>query len=798
MKNVLFIVSLLFTTLVFAQDKIVISGTVVQHANELSNVAVEIIGINQATITDLNGDFKFIVFPGNYKLKFTHGNSKTIAVKAFKDQYLRVDMSNEEEQLEEVFLSSIRVSADSPITYTNLGNEEISQRNLGQDIPVLMNYLPSVVTTTDAGNGVGYTSLRVRGSDATRTNVTINGIPYNDSESQGSFWVNLGDIASSVENIQLQRGVGTSTNGAGAFGASLNILTDRYSEKAYAEISNSYGSYNTHKHTAKFSTGLFNEHWEFAGRASLIKSDGYIDRAESELKSYFLQAAYVNNNTLVKALAFGGKERTYQAWYGIEQKQLEEDRRYNPAGEYTDEDGNVKYYDNQTDNYQQDHYQLLWDQKYDANWSSNLGLHYTIGKGYYEEYQEAANLVDFGLPNFTANGEDITTSDLVNRTWLDNHFYGLTFNGTYKNQRMELILGGGINTYEGDHFGEVIYTRFAQNLDPDSDYYFNVANKTDFNIYGKATIAIIENLKAFGDLQLRTLNYTTSGLLDEGVDLVIDDRFTFFNPKAGLTYKLNQTNQLYASLAVAHREPTRTDYKNALFNDADKPEEEKLTDYELGYRLKTEKFQLNANLYYMDYKNQLVLTGDIDNSGEPVRENSGDSYRLGLEIEASIKLLPTLSIHSNVALSRNKNRDFKTKFDGELQDFGDTDISFSPEIVAGNRISYSPVSNLQLNFLSKFVGDQYMSNIESRASLLESYFINDLSIQYVWKKTTLFKEIVFTGMVNNIFDVEYISNGYYYSFEDDYSNPGTINTVEGAGYYPQATINFLAGITLKF
>ena len=798
MKNVLFAVSLLFTTLVFAQEKIIISGTVVQHANKLPNVTVEIIETNQATITDLNGEFKFDVSPGNYQLKFTYGNSKTMDVKAFKDQQLMVDMSNVQEQLEDVFLSSIRVDADSPITYSNLGSEEIAQRNLGQDIPVLLSYLPSVVTTTDAGNGVGYTSLRVRGSDATRTNVTINGIPYNDSESQGSFWVNLGDIASSVENIQLQRGVGTSTNGAGAFGASLNILTDRYSEEAYAEVSNSYGSYNTQKHTAKFSTGLFNDHWEFAGRASLIKSDGYIDRAESELKSYFLQGVYVNNNTLVKALAFGGKERTYQAWYGIEEDQLKEDRKYNPAGEYTDEDENVKYYDNQTDNYQQDHYQLLWDQKYDHNWSTNLGLHYTIGKGYYEEYQEDAVLAEYGLPDFITDGEEITTSDLVNRSWLDNHFYGVTFNGTYKDQKMELILGGGINKYEGDHFGEVIYTRFAQNMDPDNDYYFNVADKTDFNMYGKATVSILEELKAFGDLQLRTINYTTQGPLEEGIELPLDDSFTFFNPKIGLTYKVNQSSQLYTSVGVAHREPTRTDYENALFNDGDKPEEEKLTDYEFGYRLKKEEFQLNANLYFMNYKNQLVLTGEIDDEGAAVRENSGDSYRLGIEIEASVKVLPNLSVHPNIALSRNKNRDFNTKFDGELQDFGDTDISFSPQIVAGNRISYSPLTNLQVNFLSKLVGDQYMSNIESEASVLESYFINDLSIQYVWKKTSLFKEVVFTGMVNNIFDVDYISNGYYYAFEDDYSNPGTISTIEGAGYYPQATINFLAGITLKF
>jgi len=509
MKNVLFVAALLLGLQSFAQQSYQLKGKVTREGEALPDVNVKVSGTNQGTVTNLYGEYQLTLQEGIYQISFTYGNTKTVEVNLISNQTLDITLDKSEEALEEVFLSSIRVDADSPITFSNLSNKEIEERNLGQDIPVLMNYLPSVVTTTDAGNGVGYTSLRVRGSDATRTNVTINGIPYNDAESQGSFWVNLGDIASSVENIQLQRGVGTSTNGAGAFGASLNILTDRYSKEAYAEVANSYGSYNTHKHTAKFSTGLFNDHWEFAGRASLIKSDGYIDRAESELKSYFLQGTYVNNNTLIKALAFGGTERTYQAWYGVDKDQLEEDRRYNPAGEYTDENGNVKYYDNQTDNYQQDHYQLLWDQKYDKNWSSNVGLHYTYGRGYYEEYQEDAVLGEYGLPDFTANGEEVTTSDLVNRSWLDNHFYGVTFNGTYQDDRMEFILGGGINKYEGDHFGEVIYTRFAQNNDPYEDYYFNVAEKTDFNIYGKATVSIFENLKAFGDLQLRAINYTT-------------------------------------------------------------------------------------------------------------------------------------------------------------------------------------------------------------------------------------------------------------------------------------------------
>ncbi|PZD78940.1 TonB-dependent receptor domain-containing protein [Mesonia sp. K7] len=798
MKNVLFVVSLFLTTLVFAQDKITISGTVIQDGKKLPNVSVEVLETNQGTITDLDGNFKLDVLPGNYNLKFTYGNAKTVSVEAFEDVYLMVDLSNVQEQLGEVFLSSIKVDADSPITYSNLTKEEIEERNLGQDIPVLMNYLPSVVTTTDAGNGVGYTGIRVRGSDATRTNVTINGIPYNDSESQGSFWVNLGDFASSVENIQLQRGVGTSTNGAGAFGASLNIQTDEYQKEASAEIANSFGSYNTRKHTAKFSTGLINNHFEFSGRGSLIKSDGYIDRAESDLKSYFVQGNYIADNTLIKAIMFSGKERTYQAWYGIDGDQLEEDRTYNPAGVYTDEAGNELFYDNQTDNYQQDHYQLLWNQRLDNNWSTNLAFHYTRGRGYYEEFQEDATLEEYGMQNFTANGEEVTTSDLVNRSWLDNHFYGTVFSVNYKNDKLDAVFGGGWNKYDGDHFGDVIYTRFAQNNEPYEPYYFNNAKKTDFNLYGKATFAISEKLMAFGDLQIRTINYEAEGPTQEVSNFPIDDSFTFFNPKGGLTYQINNQNQLYASVAVAHREPSRSDYEDAFENGEEAPSEEQLLDYELGYRLKKEKFQLNTNLYYMNYENQLVLTGEIDEEGAQIRKNSGNSYRLGLEIDAVYNISEKFTVRPNIALSQNKNRDFKSNFNGELQNFGDTDISFSPSVVAGNIFTYKPLENLSLNLLSKYVGEQYMSNIESETSKLDAYFVNDFNVQYTLKTSQLFSEIVFTGLVNNIFSEEYVSNGYYFSYDDDFTNPGTVTTIEGTGYYPQATRNFLLGVTLKF
>ncbi len=793
MKNVLFFTAVLILSVKAYSQNFSLSGKVTENGVPVEEASVYLKSSGAGTITDANGNYRLTLEEGTYTIVFSFGNQKIRKVNLKEDMLLNVDLAGAQESLEEVFLSSVRVNAQSPITYSNLSNEEIEDRNLGQDIPVLMNYMPNVVTTTDAGAGVGYTGLRVRGSDASRVNVTINGIPYNDAESQGSYWVDLPDFASSVENLQLQRGVGTSTNGAGAFGASLNVLTDTYKEKAQAEISNSIGSYNTFKHTVKFSTGLINDHWEIAGRASKIKSDGYIDRAESDLKSYFLQGTFIDKNTLIKALTFGGTEKTYQAWYGIDAETLENDRTFNPAGMYTNENGNVRFYDNQTDNYQQDHYQLLWNQDFGKNWSSNLALHYTHGRGYYEEYEEDASLIDFGLQPFVANGEEVTTSDLVGTKWLDNDFYGTVFNLNYEDSNWDLTLGGGWNKYEGDHFGNVIYTRFARNNDPYDPYYSGTADKTDFNVYGKANFAITEKLAGYADLQLRTVHYETDGILDDGSQFLNDDNFSFFNPKAGLTYELNMANQFYFSYARAHREPSRADYENG------DPEPEELNDFELGWRYNKPVVQVNTNLYYMAYQNQLVLTGGIDDEGVFIRENSGNSYRLGLEIDATFRLSDKVSIRPNISVSRNKNVDFVSTFNGELVNYGDTNISFSPEIVAGNIFSYRPVNGLELKLLSKYVGAQYMSNVEAENSKLDSYFVNDFNIQYTWDKPWYFKEIVLTGLVNNIFDTEYVSNGYYYTYNiPNEELPSGIQTFDGAGYYPQATTNFLMGLTLKF
>jgi len=674
-------------------------------------------------------------------------------------------------QLDEVLVSAVRVTSKTPVSFSNLDKKEIKLRNLGQDIPILMNYLPSVVTTSDAGNGVGYTGIRVRGSDATRVNVTINGIPYNDSESHGTYWVNMPDFASSVESLQLQRGVGTSTNGAGAFGASLNMLTDSYSDEASGEISSSIGSFNTNKNTVKFSTGLMNDHFEIAGRLSDLQSDGYIDRAKSDLKSYFLQGTYVGKTTLIKALAFGGTEKTYQSWNGIDAATLETDRTFNSAGMFTDESGQKRFYYNETDNYQQDHYQLHWNEKIGANWSTNLAFHYTKGKGYYENYKEDADMADYNLKAFGA----ITTTDLIRQKWLDNDFYGTTFSANYKAKKLDMILGGGWNKYEGDHFGKVIWARYASQSELGDPYYQDAATKTDGNIFAKANYQIAEKISLFGDLQLRNVHYKA----DSWETGVVNDNFNFFNPKAGLNYDINAKNKLYFSYAKANREPNRTDYENGS------PKPEKLNDFELGWRFKTAKSQVNINGYYMRYKDQLVLTGGFDDVGAPIRKNSGDSYRLGLEVDATLKLSKQWTIAPNFTISSNKNVDFISDVNGTLTNLGDTNIAYSPNFIAGNILTFSPMPAFRFSLLSKYVSEQYMNNTDDASGKLKGYFVNDFNASYEIATKSIFKSIVINALVNNIFNVDYVSNGADY----------------GGGYvyyYPQAGANFLVGLTLKF
>ncbi|NNK70772.1 MAG: TonB-dependent receptor [Flavobacteriaceae bacterium] len=697
------------------------------------------------------------------------------------------------ETLDEVLLTAIRVKPNAPITHSNIKKEALAKRNLGQDMPILLNFLPSVVTTTDAGAGVGYTGIRVRGVSPQSTNITINGIPYNDAESLGTFWVNLGDFASSVESLQLQRGVGTSTNGSGAFGSSINILTDAIANVAFAELSNSFGSFNTRKHTVKFGTGLLNDRFEFSGRLSQIKSDGYIDRAESDLKSYFLQAGYKYGNTLIKALVFGGHEITYQAWYGIDAETLATDRTFNPSGIYTDDDGNIQFYDNEVDNYKQDHYQLHLNQRLNQNWRFNLGLNYTYGRGFFEQYREDDSFEDYGLDNVTVGDETITNTDLIRRRWLDNDFYVANAHASYRNDDLEADFGGSYSYYEGDHFGEIIWAQFAGDSEIRDRYYDGVGKKTDINFFGKSTFRLNDKISLYGDLQLRLVNYTTEGLTSDRINLLVDESYQFFNPKVGATYSIDDSSNLYFSYARANREPNRTDFES---NPNIKPEQ--LNDFELGWRFLSENLQLNINGYYMLYNEQLILTGSIDDVGNPIRNNSGESYRLGLEVEAGLSVGEKLIIQPNFTISSNKNNETFASIDGELVNLGKTNISFSPEFIAGNALTFQPNDQFQLSLLSKYVGEQFMGNTDSEVSKLDSYFVNDLSATYEFRPKSIFKSVILSALVNNIFNEKYVSNGYYFTYDDDFSVPGVITTIEGAGYYPQATTNFLLGATLRF
>ena len=693
------------------------------------------------------------------------------------------------EILDEVLVQAVRANNKTPMAFSNLNKKDLAKRNLGQDIPVLMNFMPSVVTTTDAGNGVGYTGIRVRGSDGTRINVTINGIPYNDAESHGSFWVNMPDFVSSVENLQLQRGVGTSTNGSGAFGASLNLLTDAYAYEANGEISNSFGSFNTRKHTAKFSTGLINNTFELTGRLSNLYSDGYIDRASSKLNSYFLQGTFINEGTLIKALVFGGKEKTYQAWNGIDAETLKTNRTYNSSGAYYDDNGQLQFYNNETDNYQQDHYQLHWNEKWNTNWNTNIAVHYTKGFGYFENYKPNENLFDdYGITPIEVNGEIKEASDVIRRKYLDNYFYGITFSAQYIKDDLELLFGGAANTYDNDHFGEVLWVKTQPQKSFPQEFYRDNSKKNDINGYVKASYTFNDQWILFGDVQLRNVSYKANGD-DTGL---VDDKFNFFNPKAGLTYKINPNSQAYFSYARVHREPNRTDYESG------NPKPEQLNDFELGYRFGSEKLALNINGYYMLYKDQLVLTGALNDVGAAIRENSGNSYRLGIEIDGTWRFADKWQINPSVTLSSNKNVDYKAQINGELVDLGNTNISFSPNIIVGNALTYTPINNLYVSWLSKYVGEQFMGNTDSEASKLDAYFTNDLNISYEIPLKKWFKSISFNILANNIFNVKYVSNGYYYTYDDDWSVPGSISTIEGAGYYPQAQFNILGGISLKF
>ena len=680
----------------------------------------------------------------------------------------------ETQNLEEVIVSSVRAKENLPIAFNNISKDELSKRNLGQDIPILLNFLPNVVTTSDAGAGIGYTGIRIRGINSQSTNVTINGIPYNDAESLGTFWVDLPDFSSSVENLQVQRGIGTSVNGSSAFGASINILTDKISEKSFFESSNTVGSFNTVKNNFKFSTGLLNNAFEFSGRLSKIDSDGYIDRASSNLKSYFLQLSYRKNKTLLKFLNFGGHEITYQAWNGIDILTLENNRTYNPSGLYFDLDGNERFHENEVDNYKQDHFQFHWTQSISNNLTSSLGLNLTNGRGFYEQYNENGN------------------EDYITRKWLDNQFFVFNYNLNYTTANNNLTFGSTYSEYDGDHFGETIWAQNSGDIQFTDLFYNGNGLKKDFSNFIKTVYQLSDGLSIYADFQLRKIDYVTTGSTSNVDELAVDKSYSFFNPKAGFNYNFNNENKAYFSVSRAYREPTRSDFENNLDI---QPEE--LIDYELGWQFNNKNLIFSANFYFMNYKNQLVLTGALDDVGTPVRENSGKSFRKGVEFESAYSLNKKFVFSGNLSLSKNKNIDYISNFDGQVINLGDTDISFSPELISSLNVSYTPKQNLNINLLYKYVGEQFLSNTESSVSKLDSYMTTDINIIYKFESPKYFSEVTITAMINNIFNKKYVANGYYYTYDDTWSVPGVVTTIEGTGYYPQAIRNFLFGVVLR-
>lgn len=714
--------------------------------------------------------------------------------------------------LGEASVIATRATQQTPIAFTNLSRDEISRNNHGQDIPYLISNTPSVVSTSDAGAGIGYTSVRIRGVDATRINVTANGIPVNDAESHSVFWVNMPDFASSIKDIQLQRGVGTSTNGAGAFGASMNLQTADFSHKPYAEVSASFGSFLTHKETLRLGTGLLKDHWTFDLRLSNIGTDGYIDRASAHLQSFYAQAAWVGAATSARLIAFGGKEQTYHAWNYASREEMEQyGRRYNSCGYmYTDSAGVQHFYEDQTDNYVQTNLQLLLDHRFTNNWSAHLGAHYTKGDGYYQEYKTDRKLIEYGMLPYEVNGEMVKRSDLVRKKAMDNHFAGAVASVNYHDNRLRATLGGAANHYIGDHFGRVLWVKnYIGALDPNTNYYRNEANKTDANVYLRAEYLLGKGITAYADAQYRYIRYRIEGTNDkynsyagtgmQGLDL--NERFHFFNPKAGINWQANQHLRLFASVSMAHKEPTRNNYTDGYFTELPRPE--RLIDYELGATYADKRWHVGANLYWMNYRNQLVLTGELNEIGEPVSANVARSYRAGVELQGGFSLPCGVEWKGNVTLSRNRIRDFRETIYGydddwnELPaaviDHGDTHIAFSPEVIANSNLSYT-WRGLRADLQTQYVGEQYMSNADVAEHLLDDYCVTNLHLSYTFTPRRYARSIRVGASVYNLFNAKYESNGWASS---EYLNTPD-NRVNYTGYAAQAGTNFMTHLTLTF
>ena len=785
-----------------------------------SPLASATVSLNQKSLkTNKDGQVLFTDLKNqSYKLQISFLGYKTEIKEISPSQQseITITLNPSSIQAEEIYVSATRAKNNSSTTYKNIGKEEIKTKNLGQDIPYLLDQTPSVVISSDAGAGVGYTSMTIRGSDAERINVTLNGIPLNNSESLGSFFINLPDFASSTQSIQIQRGIGSSTNGAAAFGGSLNFQTDALETAPYAELNNSFGSFNTWKNTLKVGSGLINNKYAFNARLSRINTDGFVERASSDLKSFYIDGGIYTAKHTLKATVFAGKEKSYQAWYGLPEPlfngNLNRIDEYAGAMELYDEaqinrlksgdrSYNIYEYENQTDNYTQTHAHLNYSFLANEKTKFNAGLHYTRGAGYYEEFRPSDKLAFYGIDSVILNNAIIKNADLVRQRWLDNHFYGLTYALEHKaSEHINLILGGAYNQYLGDHYGEVIWSQYATNVNPRHRYYYNEAKKNDFNIFAKADFNY-DNWLLNLDLQYRNIYYHSEGDDNKIKDLNFTDKLNFFNPKVGATYILNPNSNVYLSYAFANKEPSRKDYVENPLNEFPKPE--KLQDIEAGYRFKNENFQIAANLYAMLYKDQLIPTGKVNDVGEAIRMNVKDSYRVGLELDGSWILSNNFIWSATAALSENKIKNFteylsvidqnwETKSIEEIF-YKSTTIARSPSAVLSNNFTFKPTNNISLSLLSKYVSKIYLDNTSSNERSLKPSFVNNFQATYSFAPFGL-EQVDLNLLVNNILNAKYATTGYTWGTKSFESN----SRVYYNFYYPQAGTNFLLGLNIRF
>jgi iron complex outermembrane recepter protein len=791
-----------------------LSGKVVNRSTDdlLPGAHIRLLNTYYASVSSNIGAFEFKnLKPGSYSLVTSYIGFKNDTINFEINKNIELEIALEPTAIleDEVIVYATRARNNTPVAHQEIDKKEIASMNFGQDLPVLIGNSISAVSTSDAGNGMGYTALRIRGTDMTRINVTINGMPLNDPESHNVYWVDLPDFATSTDNIQIQRGVGTSTNGASAFGASINLQSANLKTEPYAEFNSAFGSFNTMKNSVSFGTGLFNKHFSLDGRISKLSSDGYIDRATSDLLSYYISGAFTSGKDLLRLNIFSGKEKTYQAWDGISSAIIDTNRTFNDMGAYTDNKGNQKYYSNETDNYTQTHYQAIYSHEFTKKLFLNASVHHTVGAGYYEEYRESDDLSAYGIePIRTGSpyyiiGSDtistpdstISTSDLIRQKHLANTFTGLTWALNYHISRLQTSIGGSWNTYTGNHFGRVIWSQFTGNTEINHEWYRSQALKRDFNIFGKAEYDVTEKFHTWLDLQYRRIDYTIDGIDDDSRDITQNHTFNFFNPKAGISYNLTENQNIYTSVSVANREPNRDNFVDA---DPSKPtpQPEKLYDVEAGYSFNTNHLAINANAYYMYYDQQLVLTGAINDVGSAVMVNVPVSYRTGIELSAKTLLTKNLKWEPSITLSHNKIDTFTEYIDNwdeggqTAVNHTNTDLSFSPSVVANSSISLMVSRGFHFNFISKFVGKQYIDNTQSSDRQLEPYFVNNLLINYTLNPGFV-KEIGFSLIINNIFNEQYESNAWVYR----YSYENSLQKLDG--YFPQAGINFMAGIVVK-